>query len=212
MTSDMASDMTVETEPPQPDAAHPATRKRGDVLVSAVFQVVLDLLHESDYGDITMESVAARAHTGKAALYRRWANKDALVYAALESTLPRPEEVPIHDTVRADLLDLLNCAAQTMRLASGAAFHTLKAAAGDGASRLHHMIKKRVSEPVRTLTLEALRRGAERGEVRPAAVTEQIATVPYAMLTYYCVTVRTDVPVDYLTSIIDNVVLPIIRP
>ncbi|MET7999345.1 helix-turn-helix domain-containing protein [Nonomuraea glycinis] len=35
------------------------------------------------YARLTMESVAARARTGTAVLYRRWANKDQMVLAAI---------------------------------------------------------------------------------------------------------------------------------
>ena len=60
------------------------------------------------FAGLTMESVAARARTGVAALYRRWANKDQLVLAAIEHYgRAHPVEIPDSGTLRGDLLALL---------------------------------------------------------------------------------------------------------
>jgi AcrR family transcriptional regulator len=55
-----------------PPCAPPATRRRGQILEHAIFDAVLDQLQTVGYTGLTMEGVAACAHTGKAALYRRW--------------------------------------------------------------------------------------------------------------------------------------------
>ena len=55
-----------------------------------------------------MESVAARAKTGVAVLYRRWPNKDDLVMAAIvHYRRTRRVENPDTGTLRGDLLALL---------------------------------------------------------------------------------------------------------
>ena len=55
-----------------------------------------------------MESVAARAKTGVAVLYRRWPNKDDLVMAAIvHYRRTRRVEIPDTGTLRGDLLALL---------------------------------------------------------------------------------------------------------
>ena len=59
------------------------SRRRGEVLERALYEATLAELAEVGYGGLTMEGIAARAHTGKAALYRRWATKCELVHAAL---------------------------------------------------------------------------------------------------------------------------------
>ncbi|HEX6011866.1 MAG TPA: helix-turn-helix domain-containing protein, partial [Geminicoccaceae bacterium] len=68
---------------------------------------MLDQLQAVGYVGLTMEGVAAGAHTGKAALYRRWPRKEDLVVDALEHALPSPTDLPDHGNVRDDLLDLL---------------------------------------------------------------------------------------------------------
>lgn len=81
--------------PPQARTAPDCTRsrRRGKVLERALYEATLAELAAVGYGGLTMEGIAARAHTGKAALYRRWTCKHDLVHAALVFTLP-PVPVP----------------------------------------------------------------------------------------------------------------------
>jgi len=61
----------------------PRQRRRGEELEAALLEAAWDELAEVGFGKLTMESVAARARTGVAVLYRRWPRKDDLVLAAL---------------------------------------------------------------------------------------------------------------------------------
>ncbi|CNE22189.1 TetR family transcriptional regulator [Mycobacterium tuberculosis] len=55
---------------------------------------------------LTMDSVAARAGTGIAVLYRRWANKDQLVLAVLDYYRnSHPVDIPDTGSLRGDHLD-----------------------------------------------------------------------------------------------------------
>lgn len=64
------------------------TRRRGKQLEHALYDATLAELAAVGYSGLTMEGIAARARTGKAALYRRWSSKHALVQAALHYALP----------------------------------------------------------------------------------------------------------------------------
>ena len=66
---------------PVPKAAR---RRHGEELQAALLEAAWEELVETGYAKLTMESVARRAHTGIAVLYRRWANKDQLVLAACD--------------------------------------------------------------------------------------------------------------------------------
>jgi len=68
----------------------PAQRKRGVVLEDAILAAAYAELTEVGYTQFTVESVAARARTGKASIYRRWTTKQALVLDALCAGLPTP--------------------------------------------------------------------------------------------------------------------------
>jgi AcrR family transcriptional regulator len=82
-------------QPSQVSVQATRSRRRGEVLEHALYEATLAELAEVGYGGLTMEGIAARARTGKAALYRRWASKCELVHAALVFALPPlPEPRP----------------------------------------------------------------------------------------------------------------------
>jgi AcrR family transcriptional regulator len=64
------------------------SRRGGQDLERVLYEATLTELVERGYAGTTMEGVAARARTGKAALYRRWPSKRELVLAALRHHLP----------------------------------------------------------------------------------------------------------------------------
>jgi AcrR family transcriptional regulator len=80
------------------------SRRRGEVLERALYEATLAELTEVGYGGLTMEGIAARAHTGKAALYRRWDTKCELVHAALVFALPPLPEARSGRSPRENLL------------------------------------------------------------------------------------------------------------
>src|ERR1700722_14870018 len=83
-------------------------RRRGEELEAAILEAAWDELVDVGFAKLTMESVAARAKTGVAVLYRRWPRKDDLVLAAIAShgTL-NPVEIPDTGSLRGDMLALL---------------------------------------------------------------------------------------------------------
>jgi len=58
-------------------------RRRGALLERALLQAAWDELASVGYARLSMDGVAARAHTSKTVLYRRWPNRAALVVAAM---------------------------------------------------------------------------------------------------------------------------------
>jgi len=93
---------------PQVTLAMPAgrSRRRGEALERALYEATLAELSDVGYGGLTMEGIAARAHTGKAALYRRWGSKQELVRAALVFTIPPLPEPRAGRPARENLLTL----------------------------------------------------------------------------------------------------------
>jgi AcrR family transcriptional regulator len=86
------------------DRSGTRSRRRGEVLERALYEATLAELAEVGYGGLTMEGIAARAQTGKAALYRRWCSKHDLVHAALVSALPPLPELRSGRSARENLL------------------------------------------------------------------------------------------------------------
>src|SRR5215475_11665638 len=73
----------------------------------AIIEAVLDLVAEGTTIEaLSMEAVAARAGVGKATIYRRWPNKEALVIdavAAIKGAMPEITGTSVRD----DLITLL---------------------------------------------------------------------------------------------------------
>jgi AcrR family transcriptional regulator len=190
---------------------HGRTRRRGQTLERAIFDAVLDQLQAVGYVGLTMEGVAARAHTGKAALYRRWPRKEDLVVDALEHALPSPTDLPDHGDVRDDLLDLLRRMTAMLNSPTGCALQCLMSETerDESFARLLH---ERVKEPRKRMFLDLLVRGADRGQVRSAAVTQLVAEAGPALVMQRFLAEGPPVPDDYVVSVLDEVVMPLLRP
>jgi AcrR family transcriptional regulator len=190
---------------------HGRTRRRGETLERAIFDAVLDQLQTVGYVGLTMEGVATGAHTGKAALYRRWPRKEDLVVDAIEHALPSPTDLPDHGNARDDLLDLLRRMTAMLNSPTGGALQCLMSETerDESFARLLH---ERVKEPRKRMFLDLLLRGAARGQVRPAAATQLIAEVGPALVMQRFLADGGPVPDEYVVSVVDDVVMPLLRP
>ncbi len=143
----------------------------------AIIGAVLDLLAEgTPFDALSIEAVAARAGVGKATIYRRWSNKDALIFDAVRTVKGEPAVLP-GTSVRDDLIALLKPVGRAENTRAGQIMPCLM-------SELQRSpelngIFQRIMEPRRELTREVLRRGIDEGVLRPDIDLE----VVIAMLT-----------------------------
>src|SRR5215813_8798742 len=73
----------------------------------AIIEAVLDLLAEGTPAEaISIEAVATKAGVGKATIYRRWSNKEALLVDAVATLKGDPPKIS-GESVRDDLVTLL---------------------------------------------------------------------------------------------------------
>jgi AcrR family transcriptional regulator len=130
----------------------------------AIIEAVLALLTGGQSADgISIEAVAAKAGVGKATIYRRWPNKEALLIDAVAS-MKGPLPVPTGESVRDDLV-LLVGSGRTKRLEQyGKATACLLPEMVRSAEM--HRVHQSVMEPRRNLMRQVLRRGIENGELR----------------------------------------------
>src|ERR1700743_3076914 len=86
----------------------PRQRGRGGELGAALLEAAWEELVTAGFARLTMESVAARARTGVAVLYRRWPHKDDLVLDAINHYgRTHPMEIPDTGSLRDDMIVLL---------------------------------------------------------------------------------------------------------
>ncbi len=158
-----------------------------------------------------MEGVAACARTGKAALYRRWTGKQDLVVDAIDHALPSPADLPDHGDVREDLLDLLRRMAGMLNSPTGCALQCLMAEV-DRDHQFSALLHERVLEPRKGSFLACWNAAADRGQVRREAATQLVAEVGLAMVVQRFLVDGPPVPDAYVVSVLDGVVMPLLRP
>jgi len=187
-----------------------STRRRGQDLETAILDATLDLLAQSGVGGLTMEGVAAAAHTGKASVYRRWPSKEDLLVDAMSHALPPLAEAPDTGSVREDLLALLRIMTEAINSRSGCAVQAFMF--DNSVDRaLIALVKKRVMEP-RQMLIDALARGRDRGEVRADAVDARTAEVGPALIVHQYLMHDPPVPDEFVVALVDNVLMPLLRP
>jgi AcrR family transcriptional regulator len=130
----------------------------------AIVEAVLDLLADGTPAEaISIEAVAAKAAVGKATIYRRWANKEALLVDAVASLKGDPPRIA-GESVRDDLVALLRPVGTTRHTRAGKIMPCLLTEM-HRSPELYRCFQK-ITEPRRDLMRDVLARGISRGELR----------------------------------------------
>lgn len=185
------------------------TRRRGDALLEAIYAAVMEELADVGYPALSIERVAERARTGKASIYRRWPTRLDLVLDALDHVLPHFAEVPDTGTIRGDLLVVLRNIAETMSSRPGTA---AKACFEGPDEELARAMRERLLPPRKAMMLAILQRAADRGEIRPDAVTQRIAEAGPMLLHGELLQRGGPITDEAVVAIVDEVMLPLLRP
>lgn len=139
-------------------------RPRSNEVHQRILDATLDVLADTGWAGLTTGAVAARAGVGKAAIYRRWANREGVVAAAIEEIV---SEIVIPDTgsVERDLLELMTQAVRLYRGRAGRLMPGLASAMAEH-PRIASAVRNGFLGPRRKALMEVLLRGIERGELR----------------------------------------------
>jgi len=130
----------------------------------AIIDAVLALLISGQSADgISIEAVAAKAGVGKATIYRRWPNKEALLIDAV-ATMKGPLPVPLGGSVRDDLVMLVGGMRNKRSEQYGRATACLLPELVRSPEM--HRVHQSVMEPRRDVMRQVLRRGIATGELR----------------------------------------------
>ncbi|MER5878274.1 MULTISPECIES: TetR/AcrR family transcriptional regulator [unclassified Streptomyces] len=187
-------------------------RRRGAVLERAILEAALEQLGTVGWNGLTMEGVAARAQTGKAAVYRRWPSKEDLVADALQAGLPNLTEAPDLGNVREDLLELCRRVREAMFSQPGFALRSvLHECDVTQAERFNRVILGGVVEPTMRLLRAVIHRGIARGEVRADADNPYVFDVIPAMMMYRSKVCASEWSDQDLQGMIDQLMVPLLR-
>jgi AcrR family transcriptional regulator len=185
-------------------------RRRGEELEHAVLEAAWDELTDAGFASLTMESVAARAKTGVAVLYRRWSNKDDLVMAALQH-YGRTHRIEIPDTgsLRGDMLALLgnvNDGRSSFTTVVTATFAGLLAGSGLTPAQ----VRERIMDDRPFWSAEIYRRAAQRGEIDLDRIPPAVLSMPFDLMRHdLLMTLRPMTP-ERIREIIDELFLPLV--
>jgi AcrR family transcriptional regulator len=185
-------------------------RKRGEELRAAIHTAVLDELREHGFAALTMDAVAARAHTGKTTLYRYWPSKIDLVVDAAESSMSRIDTPDDDGDLRGQLLAVLRQVANDLGGPVGQAVRHLIAELVQS-PELTRTIRPFMVDPVLPPILEVLRRAAVRGQIPVAALIPRVAGVGPDMLRAHVLVNAPPIPDSVVVEIVDLVLLPLLR-
>jgi AcrR family transcriptional regulator len=196
-----------------PDATASRRRRRGPALEAALLEAAWEELVETGFAKLTMESVAARAGTGIAVLYRRWANKNELVLAALEHYRNgHLIDIPDTGTLRGDLLAVLT----GMGEARAAFFVVVAATAMSGlnldAGMTPAQVRDRIMGERRLVRARTVyQRAHDRGEIDLDRVPAALLAMPYDLVRHDLLMNLEPVPPERIASIVDELFLPLLR-
>jgi AcrR family transcriptional regulator len=184
-------------------------RRRGEELERALLDAAWEELATVGFASLTMESVAARAKTGVAVLYRRWSNKDELVLAAIVNYREtHPVETPDTGTLRGDLLELLGSFSDgqsSFRAVITASFAGLLADSGMTPAEVRGRIIQ--DAPIKSSAI--YRRAGERGEIDLDRIPEAVLSMPFDLMRHELLMTLTAVPDERIVSIVDDLFLPL---
>lgn len=185
-------------------------RRRGAVLAKAINDAVVEELAERGYAGFTFEGVASRAGTGKSTLYRRWADKPAIVIDGLSASLPDLAEYRSSGSLRDDLIAVLSAYGNNCGGSLGVA---LRVVCGEAAvsAELKELWQERAVAPRLDLIRRLIREAIDRGEARPGALADECVTAGPALVGTTYMRESAAPSREAIERIVDNVMIPMLE-
>lgn len=148
-------------------AVRPMGRPRDARADRAILEATLELITERGMHEFRTDDVAARAGVGKGAIYRRYPSKDELVTAAIAGLVNEEIVVPDTGSTRADLLALMREAVALYRGSRPGRLMPNLVSAMAQRPELARVVREGFLIRRRLALTEVLRRGVDRGDLRP---------------------------------------------
>ena len=185
-------------------------RRRGEELEAALLEAAWQELVEVGFARLTMESVAVRAKTGVAVLYRRWSNKDDLVIAAIHHYgNTRPVEIPDTGSLRDDMIAILSGASTTR-----VSFIAIITAAFSGLLSSTGLTPAQVREKIMAdrpmWSAEIFARAHERGEIDLDRIPATVLTMPFDLMRHDMLMTYKPIPPERVLAIVDDLFMPLV--
>ena len=134
-----------------------------------ILETAKRLLREVGYSRLTIDSVAREAGVARTTIYRRYADKAELVSAAIDS-LRQPAKRPDTGDARQDLIAHV----ENMRRNFDMSLAGTLLMEEPHDPRLIRLFRERMVVPRRAIIAESIRRGIDRGQIRPGVDVERV--------------------------------------
>jgi AcrR family transcriptional regulator len=185
-------------------------RRRGEELEAALLEAAWQELVEAGFARLTMESVAVRAKTGVAVLYRRWPSKDDLVIAAIrEYGTTHPVDIPDTGSLRGDMIALLSSFSSTrvsFAATVSAVFSGLLASTGLTPAQ----VRERVLADRPLQPGQVFARAHERGEIDLDRIPPAVQTMPFDLIRHDMLMTYQPIPPERVLAIVDDLFMPLV--
>ncbi len=135
-------------------------------VTDAIRRATLVELARAGYARLSMEAIARRAGVGKAAIYRRWPSKEALVATVISAVASDAADLPDTGTLRGDIRAVLDANAALLRRPMTQRILADLMAETRRERQLYAALRTGVQDQRRAKGAELLRRAIARRELR----------------------------------------------
>ena len=189
-----------------------SSRRTGDELILAVHAAAPAEISENGLRGASMDRIAKRAGTGKAALYRRWPNVRALGLDVFLATIAEavPQAFPNTGSLREDLVASMKSFTSSFRGPMALVLRELISESAHDPALIDEF-NTRFGEPVESELVNVLQRAMARGEIPTKPIDPLIFELPDALISHRLL-MRGEI-IDDITCehLVDNVILPLLE-
>jgi AcrR family transcriptional regulator len=189
-----------------------SSRRTGEELIQAVHAAALAEISENGLRGASMDRIAKRAGTGKAALYRRWPNVRALGLDVFLTTIAEsvPQAFPNTGSLRQDLVDSMKSFTSSFRGPMALVLRELISESAHDPALIDEF-NRRFGEPMESELVSVLQRAMARGEIPTKPIDPLIFELPDVLISHRLL-MRGEI-IDDITCehLVDNVILPLLE-
>lgn len=185
----------------------PSVRRRDGVLLAAIHAATMAELAERGYSGVTFEGVAKRAETSKTVLYRRYPSRVRLVWDAILALEPTPQVPPRTGSLRQDLLEFFDQAAERFTRVGPSTFRGLVA---ESDPELLNLILDQVLATTGPALTAILAEARSRGELGPEELPDRVALLPITLLRHELLLSPNALERSVGEEVLDTIYLPLL--
>jgi AcrR family transcriptional regulator len=172
-----------------------------ETVTKAIRRATLVELARVGYARMSMEAIARRAGVGKAAIYRRWPTKSALVVTVISAVAANEVDIPDTGTLRGDVRALVATNAALLRRPMTQRILADLMAETRREPQLEAALRSHVRDSRRAKGRDLIQRAIDRGELRAEVDLDLALDLLIAPLYWRIVASRRGAPPEYLDAV-----------